>query len=152
MIKIARTSLFAAAVFAASAFTASVSAADTPSTGLGQSWPNAADVSASPHWHVYVFVMDGVRYVQVNDTNGGVRSAIATAGGQVLVLPIGSDAQDTTTAPATTSSAETVYRDDEVTIQAATPSTTGVTQFTVSAATPCSDPEDCGNHVVTGQP
>lgn len=149
MIKIFRTSLIAAAVFAASAFTANAIAADTPSTGLGQSWPNATDVSASPHWHVYVFVKDGVRYVQVNDTNGGVRSAIATAGSQVLVLPIGSDAQDTVTTPATTSSAETVYSDDEVTIQAATVSTTtGATQFTVSAAAaPCSDPADCGSHV-----
>jgi hypothetical protein len=149
MIKISRISLLAATVFAASVFTTGAIAADTPSSGLGQSWPNATDVSASPHWHVYVFVKDGVRYVQVNDTNGGVHSAIASAGGQVRVLPIGSNAEDTTTTPATTSSAETVYSDDEVTIQAATAPTTGVTQFRVSAVAPCSDPEDCTNHVTS---
>ena len=44
-----------------------------PSSGLGQSWPNTTDVSASPHWHVYVFQRNGVRYVQINDLSGKVR-------------------------------------------------------------------------------
>ncbi len=30
-------------------------AAEPASTGLGQAWPNATDVSLSPHYHVYVF-------------------------------------------------------------------------------------------------
>ncbi|HEX5306096.1 MAG TPA: hypothetical protein VFW82_08425, partial [Dyella sp.] len=79
-------------------------ATDAPSSGLGQSWPNTTDVSTNPYWHVYVFEKDGVRYVQVNDTNGRVHAAIATAGGQVLVLPIGVDAQNVTTSPDTTTS------------------------------------------------
>src|SRR5579875_2837948 len=67
-------------------------AAQPPSMGLGQAWPNAQDVSASTHWHVYVFANNGVRYVQVNDLNGNVRAAFASANGQFLVLPMGRDA------------------------------------------------------------
>ncbi|HET6433651.1 hypothetical protein [Dyella sp.] len=123
-------------------------ATDAPSSGLGQSWPNATDVSANPHWHVYVFEKDGVRYVQVNDTNGGVHGAIATAGGQVLVLPIGKDAQNVTTAtdPTTTAttSPDTVYADGTVTINAAV-QPTGAVQMLVT--TPCNDPVECSTRV-----
>lgn len=131
-----------------------VSATDTPSNGLGQSWPNATDVSANPHWHVYVFTKDGVRYVQVNDNNGGVRSAIATAAGQVLVLPIGRDAQNVTTTDPTTAatdSSETVYDDGSVQIKAATTST-GVTAFKVAAVSGCDDPVECNNHIAPTSP
>lgn len=31
----------------------------TPSSGLA--WPNVADVSASPNWHVGVFVLNGTK-------------------------------------------------------------------------------------------
>ncbi|HEU4669943.1 MAG TPA: hypothetical protein VFR91_04520 [Dyella sp.] len=121
-------------------------ATDAPSSGLGQSWPNATDVSANPHWHVYVFEKDGIRYVQVNDLNGGVHGAIATAGGQVLVLPIGRDSQNVSTATATsgTTSTQTVYSDSQVTISA-TPLSTGATQLTVSTCT--GDPFECNTHV-----
>ena len=118
MLKISRLHVMTVALLAMG-ISGTAAATDTPSSGLGQSWPNATDVSANPHWHVYVFVKDGVRYVQVNDTNGGVRSAIATAGGQVLVLPIGQDAQNVTTtdaAAAATDPAETIYDDGSVQI------------------------------------
>src|SRR5690348_11014411 len=102
---------------------ASAMAAPT-STGLGQAWPNARDVSASAHWHVYTFSSNGVRYVQVNDLDGNVRLAFATANGQFLVLPMGRDARRVSTpqqtAPASGTAvplaayAETVYRDSHV--------------------------------------
>lgn len=125
----------------------SAMATDTPSSGLGQSWPNATDVSANPHWHVYVFDKDGIRYVQVNDLNGSVHGAIATAGGQVLVLPIGSDSQNVSTATSTTTgtSSQTVYSDSRVTISA-TPLSTGATQLTVTA-TCTGDPLECNTHL-----
>jgi hypothetical protein len=125
----------------------SAMATDTPSSGLGQSWPNATDVSANPHWHVYVFDKDGIRYVQVNDLNGSVHGAIATAGGQVLVLPIGSDSQNVSTATSTTTgtSSQTVYSDSQVTISA-TPLSTGATQLTVTA-TCTGDPLECNTHL-----
>jgi hypothetical protein len=87
------------------------------STGLGQSWPNATDVSTSTHYHVYVFVRDGIHYIQVNDLNGTVRGAVAVGDQEVLVLPVGTDAQYVTTAQANgqaekvSGSAETVYND-----------------------------------------
>lgn len=68
-------------------------AANPPSSGLGQAWPNAADVSASPHWHAYVFTLGGVKYIQVNDLNGNVLGAVGTANGQFITLPIGTFSQ-----------------------------------------------------------
>jgi len=146
MLKISRFHAIAAALLAVG-LSGTAQATDAPSSGLGQSWPNATDVSANPHWHVYVFEKDGVRYVQVNDTNGGVRGAIATAGGQVLVLPIGEDSQNVTTSTTPTSSgtsAETVYTDGTVTINAAV-QPTGVVQMSVTSG--CSDPVECSTRV-----
>jgi len=116
-------------------------ASQSPATGLGQSWPNAADVSVSPHYHVYIFVRDGIRYIQVNDSNGTVRGAVAIADHVVLVLPVGVDAASVITAPSTTSAqlartsgatnSETVYSDSTVQISAA-PQNTGAVQLTVT--------------------
>ncbi len=66
-------------------------------SGLGSHWPNAADVSSSPNWHVYVFSQSGVKYIQVNDLSGNVREVVANAGDQFLVLPMGADMQRATT-------------------------------------------------------
>lgn len=98
--------------------------AQQAASGLGQSWPNAPDVSSSPNWHVYVFESDGIRYVQVNDLNGKVRGAFATAGGQFLRLPMGADAQRVATPQqplesSKAASGETVYRDNAVQVQVA---------------------------------
>jgi len=51
-------------------FASTAAAATAPSTGLGQAWPNATDVSASPNFHVYVFERLGVRYVQIFSGGG----------------------------------------------------------------------------------
>ena len=92
-------SLVRVAMLAALTVSTSAMARQFPATGLGQAWPNASDVSSSPRWHVYVFIKDGVRYIQVNDLNGKVRGAIATANGQFLVLPIGTDAEGVAAGP-----------------------------------------------------
>jgi hypothetical protein len=120
----------------------------TPATGLGQAWPNATDVSSSPHWHVYVFRLNGIKYIQINDLSGAVHAAVGTASGVSIVLPTGVDAQRVrtdaltmlkaaTSGPAT----QTVYRDTATTVTA-TPQTDGTTIFTVTAI--CQDPYNCG--------
>lgn len=140
------------ALFAALAVSTTAMARQFPATGLGQSWPNAADVSSSPRWHVYVFVKDGVRYIQVNDLNGKVRGAFATANGQFLVLPIGEDAERASagpnasalTAAATGREGETIYRDGDVRITA-TRLFNGMTAL--DAGGPCTDPVECSTHI-----
>lgn len=124
--------------------------ADKRATGLGQAWPNAQDVSASPRWHVYVFERDGIRYVQLNDLRGNVRAAFAAQGGNFLVLPIGSDAarvatpQDPQPAPANTSG-EIVYHDSAVQLQV-TPQANGVMTMQAVDST-CSDPVECSSRI-----
>jgi hypothetical protein len=126
----------------------SVLAHEAPATGLGQSWPNATDVSVSPHYHVYVFVRDGIRYIQVNDLNGTVRGAVAMADRVVLVLPVGVDAPYVTTqrAQVPVTNGETVYRDSSTRITA-TPTNTGAVQLDVATpVTPsgiCTNPFNC---------
>ncbi|WP_156162437.1 hypothetical protein [Burkholderia sp. MSHR3999] len=129
-------------------------AVEPASTGLGQAWPNATDVSLSPHYHVYVFRRDGIRYIQINDVNGVVRAAIATADGVVLILPIGTDAAhvktlraasgDATQPTSTESSTETVYRDQATTVSV-TPLSTGALSITTQQAATCSNPGECSN-------
>ena len=129
------------------ALPASVIAAE-PASGLGQAWPNAPDLSASPRWHVYAFERDGVRFVQINDAAGHVRGAFATAGGQFLVLPMGTGATVTVAADATAPAAgETVYRDDTVQVTASTlaDGTLGLR----AAQMPCTDPVECSTHVAS---
>lgn len=140
----------------ASVFASGVVMADSPASGLGQSWPNAVDQSSSAHYHVYVFVKDGVRFVQVNDAVGQVRGAVATAGGQILVLPIGTGAQVVTppppaaNAPAATPAASTepVYQDGQVTITVQ-PQSNGT--LLLRAMSDCKDPAEC-NTKVTAAP
>lgn len=128
-------------------------AAKLPSTGLGQSWPNTNDVSASPHYHVYLFARDGIRYIQVNDSNGKVRAAFATANQVIFVLPIGTDAQSAGTsqqsaAQATTVNAERVYSDNVVQVTA-TPQSNG-TLLVNASLTGCTDPYNCiGGSVIS---
>lgn len=124
--------------------------AQRATTGLGQSWPNAPDVSSSPRWHVYVFERDGIRYIQVNDLNGTVRGAFATAGGQFIRLPLGTDAQLVSTPQqpgnaATTSAAapsQPIYQDNAVKVMA-----TPQSQNRVMLDAICGNPEDCGVHM-----
>lgn len=67
---------------------------DSPaaSRGLGESFPDAVDLAADPAWQVYEFERDGIRYVQINDSNGTVRAAAGRIGGTAWVMPIGTDA------------------------------------------------------------
>lgn len=136
-----------------------IALAGTPSaTGLGQAWPDATDVSANPHWHVYVFELNGIKYVQVNDLNGNVLGAIGTAGGQFITLPVGQFAQNVSTpqqaalnhASSVSGSVKTVvYKDNAIAITA-TPQSDGGTLLdatNASALTDCqSDPEECNKH------
>ncbi|QAU22950.1 hypothetical protein EO087_02205 [Dyella sp. M7H15-1] len=115
----------------------------TPATGLGQAWPNATDLSASPNWHVYVFWLHNIKYVQINDLNGNVHAAIAATNGTTIVLPMGIDSQNVATAEhALTSSAtaasavQVVYQDANVAMTA-TQNVNGTTTFAVTQAQPC---------------
>ncbi|WP_205744353.1 hypothetical protein [Dyella sp. M7H15-1] len=126
----------------------------TPSTGLGQAWPNATDVSASPNWHVYVFVLNGVKYIQVNDLNGTVHAAVATANGTLMALPVGVDAQNVTTTTAaqsvssTNSATQTVYNDGTTAITA-TPQSSGATQIKVKTNA-CPTLDCSGGSIMSG--
>ncbi|RDS82714.1 hypothetical protein DWU99_13410 [Dyella psychrodurans] len=128
-----------------------VAFAGPPSTGLGQAWPNTTDVSTSPNWHVYVFTLGGIRYVQVNDLNGNVLGAVGTAGGQFITLPIGAYSQQVSTPqqPAASPSSATpaaapatVYNDGASTVTA-TPMSDGTVQLSAAAAESSCDPIDC---------
>ena len=123
--------------------------AQPPATGLGQSWPNTTDVSANPNWHAYVFVLGGIKYVQINDLNGNVLGAVGTANGQFITLPIGAFAQlvSTPQQPAAVSTGatptaqpSTVYQDTSVQVTA-TPQTDGTVSLN-AVALGC-DPIDC---------
>jgi hypothetical protein len=98
--------------------TAQTSPAES-TTGLGESWPNAADVSTNPDWHAYVFQKDGVRYIQINDRNGTVHAAFGKAGEMVFALPVGVDAQrvDIVDALNPQERSETIYEGQTVTIE-----------------------------------
>ena len=113
--------IVSALVVSLSVAAGTVNAATPPDTGLGSAWPNATDVSASPHYHVYRFERGDIRYVQVNDMTGTVRGAIAyTGSGPFLDLPIGIDASRwgiNTGSPASPVAAgEPVYHDEAMTI------------------------------------
>nr|WP_205746497.1 hypothetical protein [Dyella soli] len=116
-------------------------------------------MSANPHWHAYVFVLSGVKYIQVNDQNGNVLGAIGTSNGQFITLPIGAFAQLVTTPQqpaAVTTSAQaaaapaTVYQDDSVQVTA-TPQTDGTVQLNAvstrmnAVSTMSCDPVECNN-------
>lgn len=126
-----------------------VAAAAQPTTGLGESWPNATDVSLNPHYHVYVFKRNGIRYIQVNELDGTIDAAVATANGTVLTLPIGQTADQVQIlqlaqrrAPEATpaNTAIVVYRDATTTVSAI-PLSNGTSQVVLLA--PCTDPDHC---------
>src|ERR1700761_7386106 len=122
-----------------SVFISGTALADSPaSSGLGQSWPNTPDLSSSPRYHGFVFVKDGVRFIQVHDAAGRVRGALATGRGAQLVITTGSSA-----------SAEPVYQDDEVTITAQ-PQRNGTLRIQAAAA--CKDPITCNTQIISAPP
>ncbi|MEO9078905.1 MAG: hypothetical protein ABI268_06285 [Rhodanobacter sp.] len=128
-------------------------AASLPSTGLGQAWPNTVDLSSSPSWHAYAFMLGGVKYVQVNDANGNVLGAVGAVNGQFITLPIGrfsqlvSTPQDPVnirklTTAASVAAPVMVYQDGTILIMATTLSN-GMVQLTASTC----DPIECNSHV-----
>jgi hypothetical protein len=140
--------------FVAGMLAMSAQAHQPSSTGLGQAWPNAEDVSASPHYHVYVFVRDGIRYIQVNDLNGTVRGAVAVAGRVSWVLPVGTDAQNVTTSTQDDSPAshsEAVY-DDGVTRITASPAGQNAVKLEATETDQCTNFDCTGQDVSAGNP
>jgi hypothetical protein len=134
--------------------TSALAAGPGPSSGLGESWPNATDVSTSPHWHVYVFQRDGIRYIQVNDLNGKVRAALAASNGEFLVLPIGADAEHVSTSQQsaaantttdTQAASEQVYNDGSVQLSVK-PHANGVMLLNATNGCAPNDPLGCGSH------
>ena len=116
----------------------------TALSGLGQSWPNATDVSSSPNYHVYVFERGGTRYIQVNDASGAVRGAFARTPYKLTGLPIGTDTLATPDeplpAPASTA-VESVYQDGSVQLFVA-PQTDGTAQMML-VPVECKNPVEC---------
>lgn len=53
------------------------------------------DLSAVSNAKVFAFERDGIRYLQVNDSTGQVRTAIGWIDNVVWVMPIGVDADRT---------------------------------------------------------
>jgi hypothetical protein len=150
---VSHRSLFAALLVLGLSSTA---IAEAPSTGLGQAWPNTADVSLSPHYHAYVFDLDGIRYIQINDINGNVLGGIGTSAGEFIALPMGRFARLVSTPQRVANSPNngrsmpagspiTVYNDD-TTVLTATPMSDGSTMLTAAANAPCNDPASCGSH------
>lgn len=121
--------------------------AATPASGLGQSWPNAPDVSANPHYHVYRFDRDGVAYIQVNDLQGKVRAAFGIAQSVPFALPMGVDTQNVTTTAGSspTDLMQVVYQDNSITVEAESQAD-GSVSITANAA--CQDPEHCTQNAI----
>ena len=133
--------------------------AATPATGLGQAWPNATDYSTSSNFHVYVFSLGGIHYIQTNDTNGNVLGSVGTAGGQFITLPIGRFAQlvstpnqaATATTTATPTAAPTPVYNDGQTAVTATPLSDGTMQLNAATSQMACDPIDCNIKGITAQ-
>lgn len=63
------------------------------SSGLGEAYPEAADLAEDPSWKVYEFEKSGIQYLQINDQYGAVRAAVGRIEDTLWVLPIGEDAE-----------------------------------------------------------
>lgn len=119
--------------------------------GLGSSQPNQVDVSTNPQFHVYEWVRNSVLYVQVNDAAGNVQFAVATGGGEVLVLPIGSPDAVQVLASSANTDGTVVYSDSNILIRqvtggyavSAAPAAPASSPATVQTMAICSNPSDC---------
>lgn len=122
------------------------SQAPAASSGLGQSWPSATDVSMSQNYHVYVFQRGTTRYIQVNDTTGKVRGAVARTPYALIGTPVGSDAMNVATPDeplpvAASTSGETVYKDETVQVFVA-PQADGTVRL-MAAQADCKNASEC---------
>lgn len=114
----------------------------SPAAGLGSAWPNAQDVSKRPEWHVYVFVRDGVKYIQVNDVNGVVRGGVAASitGDTQIALPLGMGQVGVATDPAAVQG-PVVYSDNTTVVSST--STGLVASPQLMRAADCTSVPDC---------
>jgi len=115
------------------------------SNGLGARWPSAPDVSRSAALHAYRWDRAGVTYVQVNGADGAPLMALAAAGGQVMILPIGgAPVRVLQPAPAgqVVTQGAVVYSDGALEVSQ---DSTGFAVRNVQAAeeAPCTDPVEC---------
>lgn len=125
--------------------------------GLGQAWPNLPDVSRNPQWHVYVFQLNGIKYIEVADLSGRIVSAIGTANHRYIALPVGAYPQyvsiphQAALLPRGVASATptTVYRDSTTTVSVATASN-GAVATTAMVSAGCTNPIECNTNI-TGQ-
>ncbi|RUL72522.1 hypothetical protein EKH80_17685 [Dyella choica] len=128
----------------------SAALAGTPATGLGRASPHAHDWSTDPNWHVYVFVLNGITYLQVNDARNRVIGAVGTTGGQFITLPVGEFAQQVGTPqqPASMTSAipmaspTTIYNDGKTQLTT-TPMSDGTVTMQAASTQMMCDPVDC---------
>lgn len=139
-------SLTLLAALSATCGTALAANPPAPAGGLGESWPNASDVSSSSNWHVYVFQRGNTRYIQVNDAQGKVRGAFARTPYALVGLPIGSDAANLATPdeplprPASVAG-ETIYRGNGIQVFVA-PQTDGTARL-MAVMGDCTNPAVC---------
>lgn len=90
--------------------------APKPTSGLGQSFPLAADLAVDPQWQVYEFERGGIRYTQINDSAGNVRAAVGRVDDVFWVMPIGGDADRVfvDALPVLSGQRKVLYRTNEV--------------------------------------
>lgn len=131
-------------------------AAQQAAAGLGQPWPKAQDVSRNPSWHVYVFQMNGIKYIEVADLTGRIVSAIGAANHQIIALPVGAFPQYVTLPHQKAALPQgvvamtyptTVYQDADTTVTVANTSDGGVA--TMAAAVGCTNPVECNTNIVS---
>lgn len=119
---------------------ASVNAADL--RGLGTTWPNAADVSRSVQFHAYRWDANGMKYVQINNASGNPVMALAVAGRQVLILPIGNpDVVQVLASKPASSGGQVIYDDGQLSVVG---DPTAGMQVVNSVDEECRDPVECG--------
>lgn len=115
-------------------------AAASEGQGLGASWPNAPDVSRSAMVHAYRWDTAGVKYVQINDQSGRPLMAFASAGGEIIVLPIGHS--ELVQVASSGSGVQSVLYDDGQ--QSIGLTSAGTFVVANDEAEPCTDPVSCG--------
>jgi hypothetical protein len=123
--QISRAPVLTAVLFVASLLTGSEAyaqccpgggGAPKAASGLGQSFPPAANLAVDPEWRVYEFERGGIRYTQINDSTGRVRAAVGRIEDIFWELPIGGDADRVSVdaLPAISGQRKVLYRTNEV--------------------------------------
>jgi len=113
-------------------------------SGLGARWPSLPDVSRAAAFHAYRWDQSGVTYIQINGADGAPLMALATAAGQVMILPIGGApvrvVQPST--PQAPAQGAIVYTDGSVEVSQ-DDGGFAIRNAPAAAEAPCSDPVEC---------